>query len=171
MTRPGREIVIESDNEAFDTYLGTPVAGRRPGLVPQIRDVCDRLAGAGFVALAPDLHRGESTTDPDEAGRLMMALELERASRDLADSVESLRRQPGTEGSRVGCLGFCVGGQLALRAACLVSEIGAVVDCYGVDPNVELDFSACRAWPDVFDAEAAALAWRNVEALLLAELS
>lgn len=228
MTRPGREIVIESGDGDFGAYLAMPAAGRGPGLVvlqewwglvPQIRDVCDRLARAGFVALAPDLYRGESSTDPDEAGRLMMALELERASRDLAHSVESLRRQPETEGPRVGCIGFCMGGQLALHAACLVPEIGAVVDCYGVHPNVQLDFSGCRAKvlglfaehddfisaeavrrlegdleragveaslrtfpgvqhafmndarPDVFDAEAAALAWRDVEAFLLAELS
>ncbi len=150
----GREIRIESEDGEFAAYVATPAAGRGPGLivlqewwglVPQIRAVCDRLARAGFVALAPDLYRGESTTDPDEAGRLMMALEIDRAGRDLEATVEALRRESATTGSRVGCIGFCMGGQLALYAACRRSEIGAVVDCYGVHPNVLLDLEACRA--------------------------
>ena len=50
------------------------------GLVDHIRDVCDRFAREGFVALAPDLYRGESTTDPGAAGRLMMDLRIPRAA-------------------------------------------------------------------------------------------
>lgn len=150
----GREIQLDSEDGKFSAYVATPATGRGPGLivlqewwglVPQIRDVCDRLARSGFVALAPDLYRGESTTDPDEAGRLMMGLEIERAGRDLGAAVDALRREPGIEGSRVGCLGFCMGGQLALYASCLQPEIAAVVDCYGVHPNVTLDLGACRA--------------------------
>jgi len=150
----GREITVESEDGEFAAYVATPPNGRGPGLVvlqewwglvPQIRDVCDRLARAGFVAMAPDLYRGESTTDPDEAGRLMMELEIERAGRDLGSTVEALRREPATEGAKIGCIGFCMGGQLALYAACLRPEIAAVVDCYGVHPNVSLDLEACRA--------------------------
>ncbi|MAG31598.1 MAG: hypothetical protein CL908_11990 [Deltaproteobacteria bacterium] len=223
----GRDIEIESADGAYAAYLSTPSTGQGPGLVvlqewwglvPQIRDVCDRLARAGFVALAPDLYRGDATSDPDEAGRLMMALELDRAGRDLRGAVEALRRQPETSGREVGCIGFCMGGQLALFAACRSPEIAAVVDCYGVHPRVTLDLSACRAKvlgvfaendtfisasdvqnledaleaagvehelltylgvqhaflndarPDVFDAETAAEAWRDIEAFLAAEL-
>jgi len=154
MNENGREIEIASEDGEFKAYVATPASGRGPGLVvlqewwglvPQIRDVCDRLARSGFVALAPDLFRGESTTDPDVAGRLMMELEIERAGRDLGAAVEALRREPATDGSRVGCIGFCMGGQLALYAACLRPEIAAVVDCYGVHPKVSLDFESCRA--------------------------
>lgn len=223
----GREIQIESEDGEFAAYVATPASGHGPGLVvlqewwglvPQIRDVCDRLARAGFVAMAPDLYRGESTTDPDEAGRLMMELEIERAGRDLGATVEVLRRDPATDGAKIGCIGFCMGGQLALYAACLRPEIAAVVDCYGVHPNVSLDLEACRAKvlgvfaenddfipasdvraleqalsgagvdakvltyigvqhaflndarPDVFDAETAAEAWRDIETFLEAEL-
>lgn len=231
-----REIRIESDDGSFAGYKAVPASGHGPGLivlqewwglVPQIRDVCDRLARAGYVALAPDLYRGESTTDPDEAGRLMMDLEIERAGRDLGSAVEALLREPEVVGARVGCIGFCMGGQLALYAACLRSEIAAVVDCYGVHPNVSPDFAACGsgadgegarvevlgvfaenddfipataveglhatleqagvehsfrtypgvqhaflndARPDVFDAEAAAVAWRDIESFLAASL-
>lgn len=154
MNENGREIEIASEDGEFKAYVATPASGRGPGLVvlqewwglvPQIRDVCDRLARSGFVALAPDLFRGESTTDPDVAGRLMMELEIERAGRDLGAAVEALRREPATDGGRVGCIGFCMGGQLALYAACLRPEIAAVVDCYGVHPKVSLDFESCRA--------------------------
>jgi len=154
MNENGREIEIASEDGEFKAYLAPPASGRGPGLVvlqewwglvPQIRDVCDRLARSGFVALAPDLFRGESTTDPDVAGRLMMELEIERAGRDLGAAVEALRREPATDGGRVGCIGFCMGGQLALYAACLRPEIAAVVDCYGVHPKVSLDFKSCRA--------------------------
>lgn len=154
MNENGRDIEIASEDGEFKAYVATPASGRGPGLVvlqewwglvPQIRDVCDRLARSGFVALAPDLFRGESTTDPDVAGRLMMELEIERAGRDLGAAVEALRREPATDGGRVGCIGFCMGGQLALYAACLRPEIAAVVDCYGVHPKVSLDFESCRA--------------------------
>lgn len=154
LSSAGREVQVESEDGPFRAYLATPAGGQGPGLivlqewwglVPQIRDVCDRLARSGFVALAPDLYRGESTTDPDVAGRLMMDLQIERAGRDMRAAVDALRRQPETDGSKVGCIGFCMGGQLALYAACRQPEIAAVVDCYGVHPNVSPDFSNCRA--------------------------
>ena len=63
------------------------------GLVDHIRDVCDRLAREGFVALAPDLYHGESTSDPDVAGRLMMDLQIPRAGKDLEGAVQTLLSQ------------------------------------------------------------------------------
>jgi carboxymethylenebutenolidase len=153
-TESGRDIQIESADGDFAAYVAIPESGQGPGLVvlqewwglvPHIRDVCDRLARAGYVALAPDLYRGISTTDPGEAGRLMMELEIDRAGRDMSLAVDALRRQPETTGPKVGCIGFCMGGQLALHAACLRPEITAVVDCYGVHPNIVLDFPSCRA--------------------------
>lgn len=152
--RPGVEVEIESEAEGFGAYLSVPSSGRGPGvlvlqewwgLVPQIRDVCDRLARSGFVALAPDLYRGASTADPNEAAQLMMELEVERAGRDLGAAVEALRRRPETDGVGVGVIGFCMGGQLALHAAALCPEVSAVIDCYGVHPRVRPDWAAIRA--------------------------
>ena len=152
--RQGRDITLHRDGEAFDAYLSVPASERGPGvvvvqewwgLVDPIRDVCDRLAREGFVALAPDLYRGERTSDPDEAARLMLGLEIERASGDLAAAVQALLNHHAVDGSRVGCLGFCMGGQLALAAACADRRIAAVVDCYGIHPNVTLDFSQIEA--------------------------
>jgi len=151
--RAGTEIEFSSNGDQVRGYLATPV-GRGPGLiviqewwglVDHIRDVCDRLAREGFVALAPDLYRGEATSDPDEAGRLMMGLEIPRAARDLDGAVEALRRQDAVDGSRVGAVGFCMGGQLALYAATRNPRVGAVVDFYGIHPQVTLDLSGLEA--------------------------
>jgi carboxymethylenebutenolidase len=97
------------------------------------------------VALAPDLYRGERASDPDAAGRLMMGLEIPRAARDLDAAVRAMLGHEAVVGSRVGAVGFCMGGQLALFAATRNPRIGAVVDFYGIHPNVTLDPSGLRA--------------------------
>ena len=149
-----KELQIESEDGAFGAYLAVPASGRGPGLlvlqewwglVPHIRSVCDRLARLGYVALAPDLYRGDATTDPDEAGRMMMDLMIDRAGRDLQAAAAALSRQPEILGPELGCIGFCMGGQLALEAACRSPEIRAVVDCYGVHPRVLPAYDDCRA--------------------------
>lgn len=154
MSRAGREIEFASNGESARGYLALPARGSGPGvlvlqewwgLVDHIRDVCDRLARAGFVALAPDLYRGESASDPDAAGRLMMDLEIPRAARDLDAAVTALLNETGTVGGSVGVVGFCMGGQLALLAATQNRRIGAAVDCYGIHPNVELEFESLAA--------------------------
>jgi carboxymethylenebutenolidase len=135
-------------------YLSLPASGRGPGvvviqewwgLVDHIRDVCDRLAREGFVAFAPDLYRGEAASEPGDAQRLMMDLDLPRAASDLEGAVATLLSHDAVEGARVGCIGFCMGGQLALFAAAGNRRIGAVVDCYGIHPNVAPDFSKLQA--------------------------
>ncbi len=152
--RGGSEVRFESDGEETRGYLAIPASGRGPGvlviqewwgLVDHIRDVCDRFAREGFVALAPDLYRGVSTVDPDEAGRLMMNLEIPRAARDLDAAVQTLLSDQAVDGARVGAIGFCMGGQLALYAATRNPRIGAVVDCYGIHPEVTLDLSRLEA--------------------------
>jgi len=150
----GREIRFDSNGDEVLGYLSTPASGRGPGvlvlqewwgLVDHIRDVCDRFAREGFVALAPDLYRGDSTSDPDAAGRLMMDLEIPRAARDLDAAVSALLGQDAVDGARVGAIGFCMGGQLALYAATRNAKIGAVADFYGVHPNISLDPSGLEA--------------------------
>jgi carboxymethylenebutenolidase len=154
MRRAGRELEFASDGERARGYLALPARGSGPGvlviqewwgLVDHIRDVCDRLAREGFVALAPDLYRGEVATGPDAAGRLMMDLELPRAARDLDGAVSALLSQNATMGGKVGALGFCMGGQLALYAATRNRRIGAVVDCYGIHPKLKPELAALEA--------------------------
>ena len=150
----GQVVEFASNGSSAQGYLARPDSGSGPGviviqewwgLVDHIKAVADRFAGEGFVALAPDLYRGESTTSPDTAGRLMMALDIERAIADLGGSVQMLAGVDGVTGGSVGAVGFCMGGQLALAAACKNAQIGACVDFYGVHPNVTLDFSELQA--------------------------
>jgi carboxymethylenebutenolidase len=154
MTRAGRDIEFASDGERARGYLALPKQKSGPGvlviqewwgLVDHIRDVCDRFARQGFVALAPDLYRGETASDPDTAGRLMLDLELPRAARDLDGAATALLGQTATAGGTVGVVGFCMGGQLALFAGTRNRRIGAVVDCYGIHPNVKLDLAGLVA--------------------------
>ena len=154
MARAGQEMRFGSETDPGAGYLAVPASGRGPGvlviqewwgLVDHIRDVCDRFAREGFVALAPDLYRGERAGDPDTAGRLMMGLEIPRAARDLDAAVGALLGQTAVVGPRVGAIGFCMGGQLALFAATRNARIGAVVDFYGIHPNVTLDLSGLEA--------------------------
>ncbi len=108
------------------------------GLVDQIKRTCDRFADAGFTALAPDLYHGTTVplTEPDEAGRQMMALEMENAAKDLSGAVDELGRRTGRPA--VGAIGFCMGGGLALVLATQRPDaVKAVVAAYGLIP-----------WPD-----------------------
>lgn len=108
------------------------------GLVDQIMRTCDRFAAAGFTALAPDLYHGTTVplTEPDEAARHMMAIEMAPAAKELSGAVDELMRRTGR--SSVGVIGFCMGGGLALVLATQRPDaVKAVVAAYGVIP-----------WPD-----------------------
>lgn len=129
-------------------YVAKPASGSGPGvvvvqewwgLVPHIKDLCDRLANEGYVALAPDLYHGQLATDPGEALKLMGGLNLEQAGKDLTGAIAALKQQ-GASGQKVGTVGFCMGGKLAILAATLSNDVGACVDFYGVSP-AEPDYS------------------------------
>jgi carboxymethylenebutenolidase len=115
------------------------------GLVPHIRDLADRLAKAGFTAFAPDLFHGEVAKSPDEAGKLMMALRIDEAARDIDRAIALLKNDPDVGGARVGVIGFCMGGALSLYAASKNPAVGACVVFYGVHPNAKPDLASLQA--------------------------
>ena len=101
---------IPVNGDAVPAYISLPPSGRGPGvvviqewwgLVPHIRNVADRLAAQGFVAVAPDLYRGKETTEPDEAGKLVMEMQLEQAAKDMAAAVDAVAAMPETTGEGV----------------------------------------------------------------------
>src|SRR4030095_16069284 len=104
-----------------------------------IKKVCDRFAAAGYSALAPDMYHGKTATEPDGAGKLFMALNIAQAEKDLAGAAKYLAGHSSTP--KLGAVGFCMGGQLALFAGTTNPTIGAVVDFYGIHPNVKPDYS------------------------------
>jgi carboxymethylenebutenolidase len=100
------------------------------GLVPHITDIADRFAAEGFVALAPDMYHGEMTNEPDMAGKLLMSMNLATAGKDISGAVDVLQERTGR--TKVGVTGFCMGGGLALMAACLRPDaIAAAAPFYG----------------------------------------
>ncbi len=150
----GQMVEFQSNGGTTRGYLSIPDSGLGPGvvviqewwgLVPNIKDVADRFAREGFVALAPDLYHGEVARSPDEAGKLMMALNIAQAEKDLRGAVQYLLDNGATEGESVGTVGFCMGGVLSLYAASKNSQVGACVVFYGIHPKVEPDFDSLRA--------------------------
>lgn len=148
----GELIQFQANGRTASGYLAIPRAGRgfQPGpgviviqewwgLVDHIKSVCDRFADAGFVALAPDVYHGQTTKSPDEAGKLMMALRIDEAEQDISGAIQYLLDHDAVTGDKVGIVGFCMGGALALYAATKNSNVGACVVFYGIHPNVKPD--------------------------------
>jgi carboxymethylenebutenolidase len=131
-------------------YLAVPEGERGPativmqewwGVDEHIRSICDRFAAEGFFALAPDLFRGETTTQPSEAEQKMMALSMDQAEKDMCGAAEFLSSQAGFEGSGVASVGFCLGGGLSVWAAATCPSITAAVSYYYVMPHGKPDFT------------------------------
>jgi carboxymethylenebutenolidase len=151
----GELIEFPSNGSTATAYLAEPEGGSGPGLiviqewwglVDHIKEVCDRFAAAGFVALAPDLYHGVTVAEPDEAGKAMMALQMDRAGRDLSGAVDEAVRR--SSGNHIGVIGFCMGGGLALVLATQRPDaVSAVVPCYGVIPwpDAQPDYGALSA--------------------------
>ena len=150
----GSTIEFTSNGGTASGYLAEPVsAGSRGrgvvviqewwGLNEQIRGVADRFADSGSLALAPDLYHGRVTKAPDEAGKLLMALNIAQAEKDLRGAVDCLRQRTGKP---VGTVGFCMGGALSLFAACTNPDgVAACVVYYGGHPKVDYDFDRLKA--------------------------
>jgi carboxymethylenebutenolidase len=141
-------VEFASNGQTTQGYLALPAAGKGPGvlviqewwgLVGHIKQVCDRFAAEGFSALAPDMYHGKTASEPDGAGKLFMALNIAQAEKDLRGAAAYLAQHSAT--GKLGVVGFCMGGQLALFAATLNSNIGACVNFYGIHPNVKPDYS------------------------------
>jgi carboxymethylenebutenolidase len=150
----GEIVEFPSNGKKASGYLAIPEAGKGQGviviqewwgLVPHIKDVCDRFAAAGYVALAPDMYHGAVAKSPDEAGKYMMSLQIDEAERDLRGACQYLQNHAATSGSKIGTIGFCMGGALSLYAASKNPQVGACVVFYGIHPNVKPDLDALRA--------------------------
>ena len=150
----GELIEFKVNGQTGHGYLAIPRQGSGPGviviqewwgLVDHIKDVCDRFAGEGFVALAPDLYHGKTAKSPDEAGKLMMALRIDQAEQDLSAAIEYLATLDSTTSEKVGVVGFCMGGALSLYTATKNPHVGACVVFYGGHPKVKPDLPNLHA--------------------------
>jgi carboxymethylenebutenolidase len=152
---PRQNVSFPSNGRTAHGYLARPPGGSGPGVIviqewwgltDHIAAVTDRLAAAGFVALAPDLYGGRTTHDADEAGTLMMSLPVDEAARDLSGAVDYLLGLETVTSSTVGAIGFCMGGGFVLRlAAQQGARVSAAVPFYGVGPAVPQSFAGLTA--------------------------
>jgi carboxymethylenebutenolidase len=155
----GEIIEFASNGKTAQGYLAVPSGGAEsgPGIIviqewwgldDQIKRTCDRFAEAGFTALAPDLYHGTAVplSEPDEAGKEMMALKMDTTAKDLSGAVDELVRRTGR--GEIGVIGFCMGGGLALVLATQRPDaVKAVVPAYGLIPwpDAQPDYSKMKA--------------------------
>ena len=137
-------ITIDAADGQAEAYVARPTSGRGPGVLflmdaiglrPQIAEMADRIAGWGYVVLAPNtLYRSGTaeetspTTDLRQPGAReeffrhvtprLRALTAERSEADVTAYTHALAGLDGVEGDRFGATGYCMGARLAVRAAC-----------------------------------------------------
>ncbi len=155
----GENVSFASNGGTTGGYLATPEAGKGPGvivvqewwgLVGQIKGVADMLAGQGFNALVPDFYHGKVAPigEPDKAAKLMMEMNIDQAAKDARGAAQYLAKHPATGSPKIGVVGFCMGGMLALLTGTVAPEqVGVVVDCYGVPPPKKPDYAAMKGTP------------------------
>ena len=138
-----RNTTIDINGEAVPGIIAFPPSGSGPGviviqewwgLVPHVQHVVQRLAEEGFVALAVDHYRGAETTEPDEAQKLMLGLNIAQVADDLAAAAADLVAREEVEGDCVGVIGFCMGGGLALLAPTVSDAICCTTAFYPAMP-------------------------------------
>jgi carboxymethylenebutenolidase len=128
-------------------FVARPEGGPRPavlviqeafGLNAHIRDVTQRIAGEGYVALAPDLYwrggkgRAVAYDDLGEAIRIMQTLRDGEIVTDVGNAIAYLEKQPTVRADRIGITGFCMGGRVSYLVACeLADKIRAAAPFYG----------------------------------------
>jgi carboxymethylenebutenolidase len=152
----GELVTFKSNGGTASGYLASPASGNGPGiiviqewwgLIDQIKGTADMFARQGFNALAPDFYHGKSARigEPDAAVKLMMELDIQQAAKDARGAAQYLASHPRTGSKRVGVIGFCMGGMLALMTGTVAPDlIGAVVDCYGVPPRAKPDYAKLK---------------------------
>jgi carboxymethylenebutenolidase len=137
----GTMVSYSSGSETVSGYLAIPDgAGKKPaivviheywGLNEFAKGKADAFAKQGYVALAVDLYRGKVAKDPDVAHQLMRGLPDDRALRDMKAAVAYLRTHPDVDAAKIGVVGWCMGGGLALDLAVAEPTLAGAAIYYG----------------------------------------
>jgi carboxymethylenebutenolidase len=155
----GQMVTFKSNGGTASGYLASPASGKGPGviviqewwgLIDQVKGTADMFAREGFNALAPDFYHGKSAQigEPDAAQKLMMELNIEQAAKDARGAAQYLAANAKTSSRKVGVIGTCMGGMLALMTGTVAPEaVGAVIDCYGVPPQKKPDYAKLKGTP------------------------
>ena len=148
-------VQFASGSETISGYLALPAAaGRHPamvviqewwGLNDWVKEQARKLAEQGYVALAPDLYRGQVATDPNAAHELMRGMPQDRALRDLEAAFTYLAARQDVEANKIGSVGWCMGGGLSLQLAVHEPKLAACVVNYGAPPTDPADIAKIHA--------------------------
>ena len=150
----GERVKFQSNGHSCEGYLALPQSGRGPavvviqewwGLVPHIENLVDRFAAEGFVAIAPDLYHGTTTTSPDDAGKMLMELNGDQARKEIAGAGGHLLGRPECSSKTYGVVGFCMGGALAQYTATQDPNVGAAVSFYGGFKKLDMQWKKLQA--------------------------
>lgn len=138
-------VTYKSGSETVSAFLALPGGhGRHPGIVvihewwglnDQIKDEARKLADLGFVALAVDLYRGKVATTPEEAHELMRGVPDDRGMRDLEAAYSYLAARPDVRASKIGSVGWCMGGGWSIKLAMSEPHLAACIVNYGSLPT------------------------------------
>jgi carboxymethylenebutenolidase len=155
----GQMVKFPANGGTAEGYLATPSSGKGPGVIviqewwgltEQVKGVADMFAREGFVALSPDFYHGKAAKigEPDNAQKLMMEFfQANTAAKDAKGAAEYLTTNPAVTSKKVGAIGFCMGGFLAILVGSVAPDkVAAVVDCYGVGQRVP-DLKPMRGIP------------------------
>ena len=134
-TRPTKGYLVKPAGKG--PFPGVVVVQEWWGLNDQIKGVADRLATEGYVAIVPDLYHGKVTTDPEQAHVLMRGLDEKEAIADLGVGMDYLKSLPEVGGSKIGSIGFCMGGGLSLQLDLNRPDHAGAVMFYG-QPETDL---------------------------------
>jgi len=151
-------VEFKSNGHNASGYLATPPGGKGAGILviqewwgldEDLKKMADKLAAAGFVALAPDLYHGQVAghTEMDKAAHLMNTMPADRAARDMSGAVDFLASHPSVTSKSIGVVVFCMGGMLSfIIAANRGDKVKAVVPFYGFPQGpMEPDWSKLTA--------------------------
>jgi len=151
-------VEFKSNGHNASGYLVKPPSGSGPGVLViqewwgldnDLKKMADKLAAAGFVALAPDLYHGQVAghTEMDKAAHLMNTMPADRAGRDMSGAVDFLASHPSVTSRGIVVVGFCMGGMLSfIIAANRPDKVKAVVPFYGFPQGpMEPDWSKLSA--------------------------
>ena len=148
-------VTFKSGGEDASGFLAKP-EGKGPfpaivvvqewwGLTDWVKTRARDLAKEGYLALAPDLYRGKATKDAGEAHQLMMGAPRDRMARDLRAAVDYLATRADVRKGRIGAIGWCMGGGLALDLAVAEPGLAAVVAYYGAPPTDPASIAKIKA--------------------------
>lgn len=148
-------VTYKSGDETVSGFIATPgTPGRHPGLVvihewwgqtPWVRGEAEKFADQGYVALAIDLYRGKVTSDPKEAAELSRTLPRDRAVRDLEAAYSYLASRQDVNKSKIGSVGWCMGGGYSLQLAEHEPRLAACIVNYGEMPTDPAAIKAIQA--------------------------